>query len=41
MPASPAPMPQVSAASLFGDQPIVCTARSFWAAAVMARPTRV
>ena len=40
-PASPAPMPQVSAESLFGDQPIVCTARSFWAAAVIARPTRV
>ena len=40
MPARPAPMPQVSAESLVGDHPMVCTARSFWAAALIASPTR-
>ena len=41
MPARPAPTPQVSAESLVGDQPMVCTARSFSVAALMASPTRV
>ncbi|MEZ5168608.1 MAG: hypothetical protein R2695_19815 [Acidimicrobiales bacterium] len=35
------PSVHVSAASRWGDQPSVCTARSFSALAVMARPTRV
>ena len=42
--ASPPSMPpivQVRAASRSGDQPSVWTARSFWALALMARPTRV
>ena len=40
-PASAAPIPHVITASRLGDHPMVCTARSFCAAAVMARPMRL
>ena len=40
-PPSMPPMVQVRAARRSGDQPRVCTTRSFWALALMARPTRV
>ena len=40
-PATPLPTPQVIAPSRCGDQPSVCTARWFSAAARMARPRRV
>ena len=40
-PPSIPPIVQVSAARRSGDHPRVCTARSFWALALMARPTRV
>ena len=40
-PPSIPPMVQVRAASRSGDQPRVWTARSFWALALMARPTLV
>ena len=40
-PPSTPPMVQVRPARKPGDQPSVCTARSFCALALMARPTRV
>ncbi len=40
-PARPPPSPQVRAERRSGDQPSVCTARSFSALALMARPVRV
>ena len=40
-PPSIPPSVHVSAARRSGDHPSVCTARSFWALALMASPTRV